>query len=282
MVKIISDSTCDLPKELVEKYDISIIPLHIVMGETEYEDGFGLTPDDIFTWADKNKTTPKTSAPSLETAMAVLKPYVDKGDEVVAFCISEPMSTSGNIIRMAAEELDAQDKVTVVNSENLSTGVALLAVEAAIMAKEGASVADIVKRMKELIPLVRTSFVVDTLTYLYRGGRCSGLAALAGSALKLHPRINVIDGAMGPGKKYRGKIDKVIKDYIEDLKPELLNAKPDRIFITHSIKDRTIIDDARKYLEELNVFTEILEAPTGGVISSHCGPGTLGLIFISK
>lgn len=282
MVKIISDSTCDLPKELVEKYDISIIPLHIVMGETEYEDGFGLTPDDIFAWADKNKTTPKTSAPSLETAMKVLKPFVDNKDEIVAFCISEPMSTSGNIIRMAAEELDAQDLVTVVNSENLSTGVALLAIEAAIMAKESASVEDILKRMKELIPLVRTSFVVDTLTYLYRGGRCSGLAALAGGALKLHPRINVIDGAMGPGKKYRGKIDKVIKDYIEDLKPELLNAKPDRIFITHSVKDRAIIDDTRKYLEELNIFTEIFEAPTGGVISSHCGPGTLGLIFISK
>lgn len=282
MVKVVSDSTCDLPKDLAERYEIPIIPLHIVMGDEEYEDGFGLTPDDIFAWADKNKTTPKTSAPSLERAMSVLKPFTDNGDEVVAFCISESMSTSGNIIRLAAEELGAENLVHVVNSENLSTGVAHLAIEAAIMAKEGASVDEILKRMDELKPLVRTSFVVDTLLYLYRGGRCSGLAALAGGALKLHPRINVEAGAMGPGKKYRGNIDKVIKAYIEDLKPELLNAKPDRIFITHSIKNREIIDDVRKYLEELNVFVDIFEAPTGGVISSHCGPGTLGLLFVSK
>ena len=150
------------------------------------------------------------------------------------------------------------------------------------MAKDGKSVEEIVAKMEELKPLVRSSFVVDTLTYLHRGGRCSGVAAFAGSALKLHPKISVINGAMEPGKKYRGIMSKVVANYVSDLEAELKNAKPDRVFITHSMKDHSIVDQVKKQLEDLNVFDEILETGVGGVIASHCGPGTLGVLFISK
>ncbi|MDO4297701.1 MAG: DegV family protein [Lachnospiraceae bacterium] len=281
MVKIISDSTCDLSEELVKKYDISILPLHILLGGEEYEDGFGITPEEIFRWSDANKTTPKTSAPSMERAVEMLKPYVMEGREVVCFSISDSMSTSGNVMRLAAEELGAEKIVTVINSANLSTGIGLLVIEAAVMAGEGKNAAEIAARIEALKPLVRASFVVDTLTYLHRGGRCSGLAAFAGSALKLHPRIAVEDGAMHPGKKYRGKIDKVILSYVQDMEDELRQAKTDRVFITHSGCDRETVEQVRNYLEGLHVFREVLETRAGGVISSHCGPGTLGVLFIA-
>lgn len=282
MVKIISDSTSDLSKDLIEKYDISILPLHVLFGSEEHEDGVDVTPDEIYRWSDENKTTPKTSAPSLERAMEILKPYVDEGREVVAFSIASGMSTTGNVIRLAAEALEAEALVTVIDSANLSTGIGLLIIEAAVMAQEGKSAGEIAAYIETLKPLVRASFVVDTLTYLHRGGRCSGLAAMAGGVLKLHPRIAVKDGKMEPGKKYRGKIDKVIMDYVKDMEDDLKNAKKDRVFITHSGCDKNIVDKVRAYLESLDVFDEVLETRAGSVISSHCGPGTLGVLFISK
>ncbi|MGN0155687.1 MAG: DegV family protein [Lachnospiraceae bacterium] len=282
MVKVIADSTCDLSKELIEKYDITILPLHIVLGEEEYEDGRNILPDDIYKWSDENKTTPKTSAPSQEAAINLMQPYVDEGREIVCFTISSDMSTSINVMRLAVEELEAQEQVQVIDSENLSTGIGLLVLEAAILAKEGKTAREIADRIEELKPLVRASFVVDTLTYLYRGGRCSGLAAMAGGALKLHPRISVADGKMSPGKKYRGNIDKVIMSYVKDMEEDLKDAKPDRVFITHSGCDEKILQDVRTYLESLHIFKEILETRAGGVISSHCGPGTLGVLFIAQ
>ena len=282
MIKIISDSTCDLSKDLIEKYDIAILPLHIHLGEEEYQDGVTITPDEIYEWADANKTTPKTSAPSIEDAIELIKPYVDNGDEIIYFSISKEMSTSINVINLAADELEATDRIHVIDSANLSTGVGLLVLEAATMAREGMNANDIVAKIEELKPLVRASFVVDTLTYLHRGGRCSSVAALAGGVLKLHPKIVVEDGKMSATKKYRGKMDSVILSYAKEMEEDLKNAKTDRVFITHSGCDEAIIQSVYSYLEELNVFKEIIITRAGSVISSHCGYGTLGVLFISK
>ena len=281
-VKIISDSTCDLSQELTEKYDIDILPLHILLGENEFRDGKDTTPDRIFAWADANKATPKTSAPSLEDAKVLLQPYVEAGREVICFSISGSMSTSGNVMRLAAEELEASDKVTVINSANLSTGIGLQVIQAALLSAEGKTRAKITAAIEEIRPRVRASFTVDTLTYLYRGGRCNAVAALAGTMLKLHPRIVVEDGAMDASKKYRGKLSSVILSYTKDMEDDLKNAVPDRVFITHSGCDREIVESVRSYLESLGIFNEILETRAGGVISSHCGPGTLGVLFIEK
>lgn len=280
MIKIISDSTCDLSKDLIEKYDIAILPLHIHLGEDEYQDGVTITPDEIYTWADANNTTPKTSAASMLEVIDMFEPYIKNGDEVISFSIASGMSANNNVMRLAAEDLEAEDKIHVIDSANLSTGIGLLVIEAAIMAKEGKSAKEIVSRIEELKSLVSASFVVDTLTYLHRGGRCSSVAALAGSALKLHPKIVVENGAMGANKKYRGKMSSVILSYAKDLEEDLKNAKKDRVFITHSGCDASIIASVREYLETLNIFDEILETRAGGVISSHCGPGTLGVLFI--
>lgn len=280
MVKIIADSTCDLSEELLKQYDIDILPLHILLGEEEYEDGKSITPDEIYKWSDENKTTPKTSAVSIDTAVEMFRPYVEAGREIICFCISSDMSTTINVMHMAAEELEAGNQIMVIDSANLSTGIGLLVVEAAIMAQEEKSMVEIIARIEELKPRVKASFVVDTLTYLHRGGRCSGLAALAGSALKLHPKIVVEDGKMRPDKRYRGKMGKVIDDYIKDMEESLKNAKADRVFITHSGCEESTIQAAKEYLSRLDVFSEILVTRAGGVISSHCGPGTLGVLFI--
>ena len=252
MVKIISDSTCDLSRELIAKYNVAIIPLHILLGEEEYEDGRNISPEEIYEWSDANKTTPKTSAVGMDTALAVMKPFLDAQDELVVFCISEQMSTTGNVLRMAAQELEAEDRVSVVDSANLSTGIGLLVIEAAIMAKEGRSREEIVSRIEELKPLVRASFVVDTLTYLYRGGRCSGLAALAGGMLKLHPKIVVKDGKMGVDKKYRGKLSMAINNYVRDMEEALRAARPERVFITHSGCDGELVDEVRVNQSQYN------------------------------
>ena len=282
MVKIISDSTCDLSPELIAKYDIDILPLHILLGEDEYEDGRNITPQQIYDWSDTHKTTPKTSAPSLAEAIDLFRPYIEEKREIVCFSISGSMSTSGNVMRLAAEELEASDLVTVVDSANLSTGIGLLVIEAAIMAGKGQSAAEIIAAIEVLKPKVRASFVVDTLTYLYRGGRCNAVSAMAGGVLRLHPKIVVENGAMDASKKYRGKINSVIMSYVKDMEEDLKSARPERVFITHSGCDRDTVNAVRSYLESFGIFHEILETRAGGVVSSHCGPGTLGVLFIAK
>lgn len=282
MVKIISDSTCDLSPELIAKYDIDILPLHILLGEDEYEDGRNITPQQIYDWSDTHKTTPKTSAPSLAEAIELFRPYIEEKREIVCFSISGSMSTSGNVMRLAAEELEASDLVTVIDSANLSTGIGLLVIEAAIMAGKGQSAAEIIAAIEVLKPKIRASFVVDTLTYLYRGGRCNAVSAMAGGVLRLHPKIVVENGAMDASKKYRGKINSVIMSYVKDMEEDLKSARPERVFITHSGCDRDTVNAVRSYLESFGIFHEILETRAGGVVSSHCGPGTLGVLFIAK
>ena len=280
-VKIFSDSTCDLSEELIKKYEITIIPLCIIMGDKSYYDGEGLGQKEIFKWADENKTTPKTAAITTERLEEAVKPVLDAGDEIVLFTISSGMSSTYNLASIYAEE-GGNGRMHVIDSANLSTGIGLLVIKAAEMAAAGKGASEIVKEIGELIPRVRASFVIDTLTYLSRGGRCSSVTALLAGTLKLHPEIVVKDGAMGVYKKYRGSLGNSVMKYATDLEEALLDADHDRVFITHTVREseRAIVDEVRKYLESLGVFKEVIETRAGGVISSHCGPGTLGILFI--
>ena len=280
MVKILSDSTCDLSKELVERYDIGIIPLHVYLGDKEYLDGVDIVPSRLYEWSDANGTTPKTSAPSIEDVEEIYKKYIDGADGLVVFSISSSMSASNSVCKLAADALDISDKVVVIDSANLSTGIGHLVIEAAEMAAAGKGIHEIETEILRLRPLVRASFIVDTLVYLHRGGRCSGLAAMLGSVLKLHPRIVVKDGAMSSDRKYRGTLENVILTYTNDLEAALAKAKPDRVFITHSGCPDEIVEKVRKLLEETGHFREVLITHAGCVVSAHCGPGTLGVLFI--
>ena len=197
-------------------------------------------------------------------------------------CIRDrDMSTTCNVMRLAAKELET-DRIFVINSMSLSTGIGLQVLRAAEMAEAGASAEEIVETINGAREKVRASFVVDTLTYLARGGRCSSVTALLANTLKLKPRIVVKDGKMGVDKKYRGPLGKVLVKYTKDMEEELLEADETRIFITHSGCDPETVGQVRSYLESLGRFKEIIETRAGGVISSHCGPGTLGVLFYMK
>ena len=281
MIRILSDSTCDLSKELIDRYQIGIIPLHIVMDQKEYLDGLEITPDEIYSWADAQKKTPKTSAVSLEEATAAFRDVLSAGDDAVVFTISSSMSSTYDVFCLAVKNLEAEERIRIIDSANLSTGIGLLVIEAVCMAQQGLSLQEICEKIEELKPRVRASFVVSTLVYLYRGGRCSSVAALAGSVLKLHPEIEVRDGAMLATRKFRGSMNSVLQKYFEALKETMMHAKPERVFVTHSGElDRQTVDLLKEELKGLDHFGEILETRAGGVVSSHCGPGTLGILFI--
>ena len=280
MIRILSDSTCDLSPELVEKYNIGIIPLYVHLGEEEYRDGVDIDPLKIFEWADAHQVTPKTAAPSVGDLEAFMDP--DSDDEYIIFTISASMSACYNNLRLAVEDLEMGDRVYVIDSASLSTGIGLQVLYAAELAQEGKSAKEVVQAVGNIVGKVRASFVIDTLEYLHRGGRCSGLAAMFGSALKLHPRIAVFDGAMRPEQKYRGTDVKYVMDYVKDMEEDLKNARPQRVFITHSHCNPEIVASVRSYLESLNHFDEILETYAGSVVSCHCGPGTLGVLFIAE
>ncbi len=277
-IKLIADSTCDLSQDLIEKYDISIIPLCIVMGDESYYDGVETTPDDIYKWADANKTTPKTAAATFDMATSILKPHMEAGDDIIYIGISMQMSTTCNVIRMIGED-EGYDKLHIIDSMNLSTGIGLQLLYAGRLIEEGKSAEEIVTLLTNRRDKVRASFVVDTLTYLARGGRCNAVTALLANTLKLKPEIVVTNGSMGVSKKYRGNINSALLKYAKDLEPQLLNADTSAIFITHSGCDEETITLIHEYLKGLNRFENIYITRAGGVISSHCGPGTLGVLF---
>lgn len=280
-VKIVADSTCDLSEELLNQFEITVIPLNIVLDMESYQDGRDITAEEIYRWSDEMNATPKTAAPEIGYVLDVLRPMVEAGDDIIFIGISEEMSVTCQVIRMAAEEL-SYNRIWSVNSQNLSTGIGLQVLRAAHMAKEGAAAATIVNEIESTRSNVRASFVVDTLTFLHRGGRCNSVAALLGNTLKLKPMIAVKNGKMGVAKKYRGRTAAVVRSYAKEQVPELLKADSARVFITHSGISDEIINETYEFLLGLNYFNEILITRAGGVISSHCGPNTLGILYYSE
>lgn len=280
-VRIVADSTCDLSKELIEKYNVSIVPLCIVMGDESFYDGVETTPDEIYAWADANKTTPKTAAVSMEKADEILTPFMEAGEDILFFCISSEMSTTHNVLRLVGEDKE-YDRLFVIDSLNLSTGIGLQVIKAAELAAEGKTAEEILEVINGAKDKVRASFVVDTLTYLARGGRCTAVTALLANTLKLHPEIVVKDGKMGVSKKYRGSLESALIKYVKELQEDLLQADPAHVFITHSGCSEEVIEKIYQFLKELDYFEEIHITRAGGVISSHCGPGTLGVLFYEK
>ena len=280
-IRITADSTCDLSESLLQKYEISILPLNIVLDMKSYSDGEEISPDEIYAWSEKMHKTPKTAAVAYDRALEMASAFQENGDEMIFFGISESMSTTCNVMRMVKEELNYTG-MYVIDSQNLSTGIGLQVLRAAELAAQGLAAHEIVTQIEQERGRVRASFVVERLDYLAMGGRCSSVVALFGGKLKLKPRIEVTDGKMEAGKKYRGNQDKVILKYVQDMEMQLRQADPHRIFITHSGCEEAVIRSVEEYLKGLHHFEEILITRAGGVISSHCGPGTLGVLFYEK
>lgn len=278
-ILITSDSTCDLSAELKERYNIKTIPLGITLGTEVYRDGIDITPDDIYAHHAKTGELPKTTASNVGECIDFFKPFVDDGYTVIHFTISSSMSSTYNNTCMAASEFE---NVYVIDSKNLSTGGGLLVIAAAEMAKSGMAAADIVSEIEKLTSCVDASFVIDSLDYLYKGGRCSALSVLGANLLKLKPCIEVKNGSMGVGKKYRGVYGTVLKQYAQERLQNPDDIDTSRVFVTHAGCDAQIVEDIVNQVKETGLFKEVFVTRAGCTISSHCGANTLGVLFIRK
>lgn len=277
-IKVTVDSTNDLSPELMEKYDIAAIPLSVNMGGKLYRDMLDVTPDDIYAHVNAGGELPKTSAVNAAEYGELFEKYLKDYDAIIHINISSEMSTCFNSARMAAEGLP----VYPIDSRNLSTASALLALAACEKAAAGEDAAQIADELQAAVDKVDASFVVSRLDYLYKGGRCSAIAMLGANVLKLKPCIEVHDGKMGVAKKYRGSFNRCLEMYVKD---RLLNADDidtRRIFITHSGLDQATIEQVRRTVENCRHFDEILITRAGCTISSHCGDGTLGILYMHR
>ena len=278
-IVITSDSTSDLSSELRQRYNINILPLGVTLGGKVYKDGVDITPDDIYAHHDKTGELPKTTAANVDEFYNFFKKFADEGKSVIHFDISSGMSSTFNNARIAAEEFE---NIYVIDSANLSTGIGLLVVAAAEMVNEGLEAEEIVAKINDMVPKVDASFVIDNLEYLYKGGRCSALAAFGANMLKLKPCIEVKNGAMGVSKKYRGRYADVLKTYVSERLGDGSDIDNSRVFVTHAGCDEEVVKQVVEQVKEAGIFKEVFLTRAGCTVSSHCGANTLGVLFIRK
>ena len=276
-IKITATSTCDLSPELVERYNITIVPLYVSFGGSTYRDGVEAGPEDIFRHVEGGGNLPSTAAVNVADYQELFAGLSPKYDEVIHITIGSEFSCCYQNALVAAEEYS---NVHVVDSQNLTAGQGLLVLEAAEAAQRGEDIHGILSMLEGLISKVDTTFVVDKLDYLAKGGRCSSVVALGANLLKLKPCINLVDGKMSVGKKYRGAFNKVLPDYVRDQ----LNGKDvrtNRIIIVHTRCDPAIPAAVEQVVREFG-FEAVIHTVAGSTISCHCGPNTLGILFLRK
>lgn len=278
-IKVLADSTCDLSAELVEKYGITIVPLTVTCDGKSYLDGVEISPEELLAITEATGGVAATAAVNMVTYGELYREALKDSDAVVHFTISSSMSGCYQNACLAAEEVG---NVYVVDSANLSTGIGHLVLDACEMAAQGMDAADIKAELDERKKKLDVSFVLTTLEYLRRGGRCTTVAAMGANILKLHPCINVVNGSMGVGKKYRGNMQSCLVQYVKDKLADPDTVDPRRIFITDSGFD----EETRALVEETVracvPFEEVYHTRAGCTVSCHCGPGCLGILFYRK
>ena len=280
-IVITSDSTCDLSADLLTANEIAIMPLSVMLGDRTYKDGIDIMPSDIFRYVDETGELPKTAAPSVEEYERFFRSFTDEGKTVIHFNISSKASGSHGFALAAAQKIGGS-RVYVVDSHALSTGQGLLVLKACDLREAGKSAAQIYQTVLSLREKVNTSFIPDTLLYLYKGGRCSTLSYYGAKVLSIHPMIDMKEGQLYPKKKYIGKMARCIRSYINDLVAAYPNYDRTRCFVTHSNADPELVELAKTMVQELFRFQVILETVAGSIITSHCGRNTLGVLFISE
>ena len=278
-IRITADSTCDLTEQIVAERNITVVPLTVSCAGESYKDGTEIVPDQLYEKIAASGQLAQTSAVNVQDYLDLFGTLLKSCDAIVHFTISAQMSACYQNACIAAEELG---NVYVVDSRNLSTGIGHLVLDACDMAAAGTDPADIQRALEAKREKLDVSFVVDTLEYLRRGGRCSALAAMGANLLRLHPCIFVKDGAMGVGKKYRGKLIECITAYVKDRLADMDSVDTRRIFITDSGVDEACRAAAEKAVREMGHFDEIIHTRAGCTVSCHCGPGTLGVLFYRK
>lgn len=276
-IAITAESTVDLTKELLEKYDIKTLPFTVILGDKSFKDGEEIKPTDIFKYVSETKTLPKTSAVNEQQYNDFFESVLKEYDAIIHFSLSSQISSSYSHAVAAAENFK---NVYIVDTLSLSTGIALLAINARELANKGLEAKEIFEKISARVPNVQASFVVERLDYLYKGGRCSALALFGANILKLRPQIILKDGKMDAYRKYRGGMDKVIANYSKDILEEFNTPDLNVAFVTYTTATPEMICEARKVLEEKG-FKNIYETTAGGTITSHCGEHTLGILYMN-
>ena len=276
-----ADSTCDLGDALRERFHVHYYPFHVILADKTYADGVDLVPDQIYEVYREQHVLPKTAAINMAEYMDFFRPWVEQGYEVIHVTLGSGLSATYNNCRMAAEELPG---VYAIDSRNLSTGSGLIVLAAADRIAAGMPAAQIAEEVQALTARCEASFVIDTLEFLYKGGRCSALAMLGANVLQLKPCIEVdnASGAMSVGKKYRGSLDKALAQYVKDRLEGRTDIDYSRIFITHSGISDERVELVRNEIQKYGKFEDIFVTRAGCTISSHCGPNTLGILFMTK
>ena len=278
-IKILSDSTCDLTPALLQKYDITLTPLTVVKDGKSFRDGVDITPADIFAHVDGGGALCSTSAVSEYEYATFFSRYAPDYDAVVQITIGSGFSACYQNACLAAQGFD---NVFVVDSENLSSGQGLLVMEAVRLAEAGQAGEDIARALRELAPKVEASFLVERLDYLYKGGRCSAVAALGANLLGLKPCIEVSGGKMGVCKKYRGSFESAVRQYVRERLEGREDIRPALAFVTHPAAPESVVRAALDTAAQYGSFDQVIETHAGCTVSCHCGPHTLGILFVRK
>ena len=276
-IKVLSDSTCDLSAELVAKNDVTLIPLNVIKNGENFKDGVTITPEEIFAHVAAGGDLCSTAAVSIGDYEEIFAKYATEYDGVVHINIGSGFSASHQNARLAAEEFD---NVLVVDSMSLSTGQAMIVLEACRLAREGADLAAIKTSLEDLVRKVEISFVLDRLEYMVKGGRCSAAAALGANLLNLKPCIEVKEGKLQVVKKYRGSFTKCLQSYVKDRLAGREDIRRNLLFITHTAVSQESIDAVWQCVAQNGGFETIEDTVAGCTVSCHCGPGTLGIIFV--
>ena len=276
-IKILADSTCDLPAELLQQHNITLANLIVTKNDEEFYDNVTITPADIFAHVAAGGDLCKTAALGVGVYQDLFEQYAKEYDAVIHISLGSGFSSSYQNACLAADEFD---NVRVIDSQNLTTGQGFVVLKVCELAQTGNDLDQIVNELNEFVDRIEVSFVVENLTYLVKGGRCSSAAALGANLLNLKPCIELKNGKMSVGKKYRGSFDKCLASYVKDRLANRDDIDWDKTFITYTPVSDSALDLVRNAVAELGHFSTTMESKAGCTISCHCGPGTLGIIFV--
>ncbi|MGI6659648.1 MAG: DegV family protein [Dethiobacteraceae bacterium] len=275
-IRISADSSCDLTPQILADYNIAVVPVTVIVGEQAFTDGEDIQPDDIFQYVDGEGKTCRTAAINVHQYYTYFKELQSQETAVIHISLGSGFSSCYQNAVLAAQELPG---VYIIDSKNLSSGAGQLVLEAALMANSGYEPEEICHQLNELAEKIEGSFVIDRLDYLYRGGRCSALEAESARLLKIKPCIEVVNGKMIVGKKFRGSFEKAVKRYISAKLAERNDINLKRIFIAHAACSPLTIELVKTEISKFAGFKEIIVAEAGSTVAAHCGPNTLGLFF---
>lgn len=281
MIRVTTDSTSDLPIELLEKHKIQVLPLYVMLGDEEYLDGVNIGEEKIFEFVKETNILPKTAARSVAEYVDFFNNALKEADVVIHIGLGAEISSSYRNAMIAADEV-GEDKVFVIDSKSLCNGIGILVLAACEKAEGGADAKTIISYIEKLVDKVQTSFVVEKLDYLYKGGRCSKFTFSVGSLLTIRPKLEVLDGKIVNTGKEMGPMKMIYKKFIDDMLKKHPCIDNGVCFLANTIKNEVINDDLYEYLNNKNVFRKIYRTRAGSVITSHCGPGTLGMFYIEK